>query len=46
MDVIIGVGMDIAVFTVDVSYRKAILPLIPHAKHYQDVINVSIGFLF
>lgn len=46
MDVIGGIGFDVSVITLDVSYRKAIIPLVDGSKHYQDVVNLSIGFLF
>ena len=45
MDIIAGVGIDVSVLTVDVSYRKAVKPLVDGSKNYQDVINISVGFL-
>jgi hypothetical protein len=45
MDVIAGIGIDVSVLTVDVSYRKAIKPLVNGSKNYQDVVNISVGFL-
>lgn len=45
MDVVVGVGIDVSVLTVDVSYRKAVKPLVNGSKNYQDVVNISVGFL-
>ncbi len=45
MDVIGGIGFDISVVTLDVSYRKSIKPLVDGSKNYQDVVNFSVGFL-
>jgi hypothetical protein len=45
MDVIAGIGIDVSILTVDISYRKAIKPLVDDSKNYQDVVNISVGFL-
>ncbi|MDR0368856.1 MAG: porin family protein [Bacteroidales bacterium] len=45
MDVIVGVGIDVSLITLDVSYRKAVKPLVSGSKNYQDVVNISVGFL-
>ena len=45
MDFIGGIGFDVSIITLDVSYRKAVVPLVKDSKNYQDVVNFSVGFL-
>ena len=45
MDIIGGIGLDVSIITLDVSYRKALVPLMEGSKNYQDVVNISVGFL-